>query len=101
MQSQDWERRCNEALQSFARLSAAFVSEPHRLAGGFESEDRNGKIVFHPLTTLSIGAVHIEPGKFMSHYEVSAAATEAKKMAKKMAKQKHGNHLFFEQRKYS
>lgn len=97
MQSHDWEMRCNEALQSFARLSTAFVSEPHRLAGGFESEDRNGKIVFHPLTTLSIGAVHIDPGKFMSHYEVSAAATEAKKMAK----QKHGNHLFFEQRKHS
>lgn len=100
MQSHDWEKRCNDALQSFAKLSTAFFSEPHRLAGGFESESRNGRTVFHPLTTLSIGAVYIEQGKAISHYEVSAAATEAKKMAKKMAKHDHGNHLFFDQRKY-
>ncbi len=52
-------------------------------------------MIFHPLTTLSIGAVRIESGKFASHHEVSAAATEAKKMAK----QTRGNSLFFEQRK--
>ncbi len=94
IQSQDWENRCHEALQSFAKLSVSFVSEPHRQAGGFESEDRSGKTEFHPLTTLSIGAVHIEPGKFGTHYEVSAAATEAKKMAKRTP----GNSLFIEQR---
>ncbi|MDD5180673.1 MAG: GGDEF domain-containing protein [Gallionellaceae bacterium] len=94
MQSHDWEKRCHDALQSFAKLSSSLVSEPHRSAGGFESEDRNGKVVFHPLTTLSIGAVHIEPGKFISHHEVSAAATEAKKMAKRTP----GSSLFIEQR---
>jgi len=95
MQSPDWEKRCNDALQSFANLSVLLATEEHRQAGGYESEDRNGKVIFHPLTTLSIGAVSIEPGKYRSHHEVSAAATEAKKMAK----QTRGNSLFCEQRK--
>ena len=94
MQSHDWGKRCNDALQSFSKLSVSLVSELHRLAGGFESVDRNGISVFHPLSTLSIGAVRIEPNKFISHYEVSVAATEAKKMAKRIL----GNSLFIEQR---
>ena len=95
MQSPDWEKRCNDVLDSFAKMSVMLASEEHRRAGGYESEDRNGKRIFHPLTTLSIGATRIEPGKFKSHHEVSAAAT----VAKKMAKQLRGNSLFCEQRK--
>ena len=96
MRSPDWEKRCHDALQSFAKMSVLLATEEHRQVGGYESEDRNGKVTFHPLTTLSIGAVQIEPGKFESHHEVSAAATEAKKMAKKTP----GNSLFCEQRKH-
>ena len=95
MQSPDWEKRCNDALQSFAKMSVSLATEEHRRAGGYESEDRNGKRIFHSLTTLSIGATRIEPGKFGSHHEVSAAAS----VAKKMAKQIRGNSLFCEQRK--
>lgn len=95
MQSPDWEARCLDALDSFATMSVSLAAEEHRLAGGYESADRSGKIIFHPLTTLSVGAVHIEPGKYGSHHEVSAAATEAKKMAKQI----RGNSLFCEQRK--
>jgi diguanylate cyclase (GGDEF)-like protein len=94
MQSHDWEKRCNEALKSFAKISGSLASEQHRRAGGFAHEDRSGNIIFHPLTTLSIGVVRIDPNKFESHHDVSAAATEAKKMAKQIS----GNSLFFEQR---
>lgn len=96
MQSSDWEKRCNDVLDSFAKMSVALATDEHRRAGGYESEDRTGKRIFHPLTTLSIGVTRIEPGKFGSHHEVSAAAT----VAKKMAKQIRGNSLFFEQRKH-
>lgn len=95
MQSADREQRCRNALQSFAATSVALACEEHRRAGGYESADRNGTVVFHPLTTLSIGAVRIQPGQFDSHHEVSATATEAKKMAKRIC----GNSLFVEQRK--
>ncbi len=94
MQSTDWKQRCNDALQSFAQMSVSLAREEHRRMGGYESEDRSGKVIFHPLTTISIGAVRVEPGQFESHYEVSAAATEAKKMAKQVP----GNSLFCEVR---
>ena len=94
MQSPDWKRRCEQALNSFANASLSLLSEEHRACGGYESEDRQGRVVFHHLPSLSIGAVHAQPGKFRSHHEVSAAASEAKKMAKKMT----GNSLFIEQR---
>lgn len=93
-QSADWERRCQQALQSFAQASALLFTESHREAGGYISEDRHGNKVFHPLPSLSIGAACITPGQFNSHHEVTAAATEAKKMAKRT----QGNSLFVEQR---
>ena len=93
-QSADWERRCKQALQSFEQASALLFTEEHRKAGGYISEDRHGNKVFHPLPSLSIGAAHIMPGQFNSHHEVTAAATEAKKMAKRT----QGNSLFVEQR---
>ena len=93
-QSADWERRCQQALQSFAQASALLFSEAHREAGGYVSEDRHGNKIFHPLPSLSIGAACITPGQFNSHHEVTAAATEAKNMAKRTV----GNSLFVEQR---
>ena len=50
--------------------------------------------VFHPLVTLSIGAVPVERGWFSSHHEISTAAADAKKQAKRM----RGNSLFIERR---
>lgn len=94
MQSADWEKRCHQALASFAQTSAVLFETEHRAIGGYLSEDRQGRIVHHPLPTLSIGAIWITPGLFRSHHEVSEAATAAKKMAKK----KPGNSLFIERR---
>jgi len=94
MQSQDWYRRCQEILHSFTEASTSLLEEQHRWCGGYESEDRQGKVVFNPLPSLSIGAVRIDPGSFLSHHEVSSAAAIAKKMAKKI----HGNSLFIEPR---
>ena len=41
-----------------------------------------------------MGAIQVLPGHFMSHHEVSAAMSDAKKMAKKTS----GNSLYIEQR---
>lgn len=95
LQSTDWQKRCDGALQSFAELSTSLASDQHRWCGGYESEDRQGRVVFNTLPTLSIGAVYIDPEQFASHHDVSAATARAKKMAKQI----HGNSLFVEQRK--
>ncbi len=94
MQSHDWKARLEQALRSFEQATSLLFSPEHLAACGYESEDRNGNVVFHPLSSLSIGAVLISAQQYISHNEVSAAATLAKKMAKRTA----GNCLFIEQR---
>ena len=94
MQSADWEKRCNQALASFAQTSLVLLEGKHRSIGGYLSEDRQGRIVHHPSPTLSIGIIWSSTELFHSHHEVAEAATVAKKMAKKKA----GNSLFIERR---
>ncbi len=94
MQSPDWGKRCNQALSSFANTSMVLYEEGHRCIGGYLSEDRQGRIVHHPLPTLSIGAIWAVAGMFHSHHEISESVTVAKKMAKKTP----GNSLFIERR---
>ncbi|MCI4440159.1 GGDEF domain-containing protein [Tibeticola sp.] len=93
-QSQDWEARCRAALDAFSAEVEAFFTAEDRERGGYVTEDRLGRVVFHPLTCLSIGAVKVEPGQYKSHHEIAAAAADAKKQAKRMA----GNSLFVERR---
>jgi diguanylate cyclase (GGDEF)-like protein len=94
LQSRDWKTRCEQALRSFEQAAALMFREEHLAAGGYSSEARDGTVKFHPLASLSIGAIRVAPGQFLSHHEVSAAMSEAKKMAKKIP----GNSLFVEQR---
>lgn len=93
-QSEDWEIRCRMLLRKFEEDNAASFSAADRANGGYLAEDRRGETVFHPLTSLSIGALRVEPGQFASHHQIAAAASEAKKQAKKIA----GNSLFIERR---
>jgi diguanylate cyclase (GGDEF)-like protein len=95
LQSEDWEVRCHRVLSNFARRSVHLLAPEHLLAGGYSATDRQGRVVRYPLPTLSIGVVLIDPEQFSSHYEVSEAATAAKKMAKS----KIGNSLFIERRR--
>ncbi|GAB4116202.1 MAG: bifunctional diguanylate cyclase/phosphodiesterase [Sideroxydans sp.] len=94
LQSPNWQARCEQALRSFEQAAKLMFAEEHRSAGGYATKGRDGKMQFHPLTSLSIGALKVTPGEFTSYLEVSAAMTDAKKMAKKIA----GNSLFVEQR---
>jgi hypothetical protein len=50
--------------------------------------------VFYPLVSLSLGVVKSSPNQFYSHHQISIAASEAKKQAKKI----HGNSLFVDRR---
>lgn len=96
LRSDDWEGRCQGALERFGREVTIFFSDADRERGGYVTENRRGEKEFHPLTTLSIGAVTAEPGMFASCMELSAVAAETKKMAKKIP----GNSLYLNQREY-
>ncbi len=93
-QSDDWEARCNLMLKAFALAIPDFYGAEYIEQGGYVSEDRRGKKVFHPLISLSLGVVKAEPGQYSSHHQIATAAAAAKKQAKKIP----GNSLFIERR---
>jgi len=94
MQSRDCQTRCEQALRSFGQAASLLFKPEHLAAGGYTSEDSHNRVIFHPLVSLSIGASYIGKDRYLSHYEVSAAAAAAKKIAKRTP----GNSLFIEQR---
>ncbi len=94
-QSEDWEQRCQRVLARFDQEIEALFDPQDLKARGFEGEDRQGNMLFFPLTSLSVGAVCVAPDEYRSHYEVAAAAGEAKKQAKTLP----GSALFLERRR--
>jgi EAL domain-containing protein (putative c-di-GMP-specific phosphodiesterase class I)/GGDEF domain-containing protein len=95
LQSADWASRNRQALERFDHESSRLYTKEDLARGGLLAEDRSGNPVIHPLGALSIGAVVVEPGDYASHYEVSAAAAEAKRQAKRTA----GSSMFVERRR--
>lgn len=93
-QSPDWEERCQNILALFNEYVEDFFSPEDRECCGYFTEDRQGKRVFHPLTTLSLGVVEVKPDTYATVHQVAAAAGDSKKQAKKM----FGNALFVERR---
>lgn len=93
-QSDDWEARCNAILETFADCIPEHFNESDQASGGYTSEDRRGNHVFHPLVTLSLGVVKVEPSQFGTHHQISTAAADAKKQSKKIV----GNSLFIDRR---
>ena len=93
-QSEDWEQRCRQILACFDQEVETLFDLQDLRARGFEGKDRQGNGLFFPLTSLSIGAVFVAPDEYRSHYEVAAAAGEAKKQAKAIS----GSTLFLERR---
>ncbi len=94
-QSPDWEDRCQNILNRFESTIREFYSHEDLEQGGYISEDRQGKKVFYPLISISLGVIQALPFSFQSHHQISVAAADAKKQAKKI----HGNSLFIDRRK--
>lgn len=102
-QSADWESRCWQLVHDFAERTQAMVGPEELSQGGYMAESRRGDLCFQALPTLSIGAVRVLPGQYESHREVAAAASVAKKQAKKRVKEQSegviGGSVFVERRR--
>jgi len=94
--SPDWENRCQHILDYFARQVDTFFNATDRLRSGYIAENRQGEKVFVPLVSLSLGVIPVESHRYSAYHQVSAAATLAKKEAKKIP----GNSLFVERREH-
>jgi diguanylate cyclase (GGDEF)-like protein len=100
-QSPDWEMRCWQLVSAFAERIDTLIGPDDPGRQGYLAENRRGEMVFHALPTLSVGAVRIKSGSFESHREVAAAASVAKKQAKKRAREPGtpgGGNVFVERR---
>ena len=92
-QSAEWELRCWEIVHRFDDLVVSMVSANEHAQSGYLAENRKGELVLQALPTLSIGVVAVDSGEYESHREVAAAASVAKKQAKKAGKQKIGERM--------
>jgi len=93
-QSEDWEIRCQNLLDRFGQVAPSYYEAEDLARNGIQTDSRQGDQTFYPIISLSVGAVKVDPNFFSSHYEVAAAATAAKKEAKKT----NGNSLFLDRR---
>ena len=80
---EDWESKTRGLLLRFEAERQAFFSLEDVEQGGYSSENRKGHLEFHPLVSLSVGVVCVVPGVYANLHEVAAAASSAKKMAKR------------------
>ncbi|WP_229459273.1 GGDEF domain-containing protein [Massilia cavernae] len=94
LQSEDVEQRFKAIIDTFALEVSQFFSRTDIARGGYFSEDRRGIAVLNPLITVSLGALKVEPGQFVSHHQIATAAADAKRQAKRIP----GHSLFIERR---
>jgi diguanylate cyclase (GGDEF)-like protein len=92
--SEDWEARCKAILDAFADGIGTHLTDIDRARNGYLSEDRRGNQVFHPLVSISLGIVRVDPDQYTTHHQIATAAADAKKQSKKIA----GNSIFVEPR---
>ena len=81
-QSDDWEARCRRIVEAFNERARGLFDEDAIAAGGIQAEDRHGVMRFHPLTTMSIGAIEAHAERYRRPEDVASAAAIAKRQAK-------------------
>ncbi len=81
-QSDDWEERCRQIVATFNERAHGLFDGAAIARGGIEAEDRHGVMRFFPFTTLALGVVVIEPGRFDKPDAVASAAAAVKHKAK-------------------
>lgn len=82
-QSPDWRARSERLVLNFNAQARDLFDAKAREVGGIEAEDRHGLLRFFPCTTLSIGAVVIDGGRYTRAEDVANLAALAKHDAKK------------------
>ncbi len=95
LSSADWEARLARVCEAFDAGVRSFFSAQHLAAGGYVTLNRQNQPSFHPLPTISAGAVLHLPGSFENARALSAALAEPKRVAKGRA----GGSRFFVDRR--
>ena len=95
LRSVDWEECLDRVCSAFDAGVRSFFSAEHLAAGGYVTLNRQNQPSFHPLPTISAGALLYQPGSFENARALAAALAEPKRVAKGRA---GGSRYFIDRR---
>ena len=78
----DFEKICNNIIVDFDTNVLDFYNESDIQKGYIEVANRRGIIEQFPLTSISIGVVEIDPGRFKNTLEIGEIGAQVKHQAK-------------------
>lgn len=82
IEDQDYEKICQNIILEFDKNIKKYFSEDDVAKGYLEVPNRKGIIEEFPLTTISVGAVEVEPGRFHNTLEIGEAGAQVKHLSK-------------------
>ena len=82
IEDKDYEKICQNIILEFDKNIKKYFSEEDVAKGYLEVENRKGVTEEFPLTTISVGAVEVEPGRFHNTLEIGEAGAQVKHLSK-------------------
>ena len=82
IEDKDYEKICQNIILEFDKNIKKYFSEDDVAKGYLEVPNRKGIIEEFPLTTISVGAVEVEPGRFHNTLEIGEAGAQVKHLSK-------------------
>ena len=82
VEDKDYEKICQNIILEFDKNIKKYFTEEDIQKGYLEVPNRKGIIEEFPLTSISIGAVEVDPGRFHNTLEIGEAGAQVKHLAK-------------------
>lgn len=82
VEDSDYERICQNIIIEFDKNIKKYFSEDDITKGYLEVPNRKGIIEEFPLTTISVGVVEVDPGRFHNTLEIGEAGAQVKHLSK-------------------
>lgn len=78
----DYEKMCQNIIIEFDKNVKKYFSNEDVTKGYLEVPNRKGIIEEYPLTTISVGVVEVDPGRFHNTLEIGEAGAQVKHLSK-------------------
>ena len=82
VEDEDYEKICQNIILEFDKNIKKYFTEDDVIKGYLEVPNRKGIIEEFPLTTISVGAVEVDPGRFHNTLEIGEAGAQVKHLSK-------------------
>lgn len=82
VEDSDYEKICQNIIIEFDKNIKKYFSEDDIAKGYLEVPNRKGIIEEFPLTTISVGVVEVDPGRFHNTLEIGEAGAQVKHLSK-------------------